>query len=322
LLDAEGNLLTPELCPIQRALAGQSVNDFDITIVERERTRVVSVDVRPFLRSGGKVDGAIMTLRDVTIRKQIEIALKRGRDEAVAESEAKSRFLATVSHEFRTPMAGIIGLVELIQATTAENETKFLCKNAMDSCKRLLQILNDLVEASSLQAGTVNLQPRFFSVRPVIGDLAQLARREAEAKGIQVISRVSPNVPPEVCGDEYRIRQILSNLLFNAVKFTKQGQITLEVEALNHSESSTTLRFSVQDTGIGISATHKPRLFQPFMQAENSTKRIHGGTGLGLNICKTLVDLMGGEIGVESEPDEGSLFWFSVPFGTALCLTR
>lgn len=304
LLDSDGNPLTAESCPIQRALAGQSITDFEITVLEQDKSRVLSADVRPFLRSGGKVDGAVMTLRDVTIRKQIELALKRGRDEAIAENEARSLFLDTVSHEFRTPMAGIIGLVELISLTSAESDTQFLSKNALTSCKRLLQILNDLVEASSLKFGQISLQPRFFPVRPVIGDLVQVADR----KGLTILPRVADDVPADVCGDEYRVRQILSNLLFNAVKFTNAGQIVVEVATLTQTETCSTLKFTVRDTGIGISKEQKSKLFYPFSQAEDSTKRIYGGTGLGLSISKNLVELMGGKLVLKASPSTARHF--------------
>lgn len=247
--------------------------------------------------------------------------LRLARDEAVAANEAKSRFLSTVSHEVRTPMAGVIGMVEMLHISAQDEQTRSMSKVTFESCKRLLQILNDLLDASKLQAGAVKLEYRYFSVRPILGDIVQLVSVEATKKSLEITSRVAPDVPEIVCGDELRVRQILQNLAFNAVKFTKHGHVEIWVELLKKESDKTTLKFSVTDSGIGISDEQQKKVFEPFVQADDSTTRVYGGTGLGLSISRTLVDLMEGEIGVESKINEGSTFWVVIPFRDDLCQT-
>ncbi|PWT95839.1 MAG: hypothetical protein C5B53_10825 [Candidatus Melainabacteria bacterium] len=263
--------------------------------------------------------GFAKVTRDLTERKQAEEALRQARDEALEASEAKSRFLSTVSHEVRTPMAGIIGIVELICASAASDDVRELARAAMDSCKRLLQILNDVLDASKLNAGAITLENRSFAVRPIIGDLVQLASPEASKKKLQITAHVAENVPQLLCGDELRVRQILQNLVFNAVKFTAQGQIKISVELVGKDDAGCTLKFIVADTGIGISEEQQKKIFEPFQQATDSTTRVYGGTGLGLSICRTLTDLMNGELGVKSQINEGSTFWVVIRFGDELC---
>jgi PAS domain S-box-containing protein len=248
--------------------------------------------------------------------------LRAARDEAISANEAKARFLSTVSHEVRTPMAGVIGLVELIATSPIEPSLKQLADAALDSCRRLLQILNDLLDASKLNAGKVTLEHRFFAIRPVIGDVVQLVDPEATKKGLKVTCSIADECPDLVCGDELRVRQILQNLVFNAVKFTDAGQVSICVSCVGTRDAITTLRLSVTDTGIGITNEQQGRLFEPFTQAAESTSRIYGGTGLGLSICRTLVELMGGEIGVESDFGKGASFWVQIPFDEKLCRTQ
>ncbi len=245
--------------------------------------------------------------------------LQEARDQAIAANEAKTRFLSTVSHEVRTPMAGVIGLVELIHASAIEPPIKTMANTALDSCKRLLQILNDLLDASKLQAGKVDLEYRSFSIRPIIGDVVQLVTPEASKKGLSITSTVGADVPNTLCGDELRVRQILQNLMFNAVKFTEKGEVHVQVDFVAKDSTRTAVKLSVSDTGIGLTEEQKKKLFEPFVQGADSTTRVHGGTGLGLHICRTLTELMRGEIGVDSEPGNGSTFWVLIPFDDSLC---
>lgn len=268
----------------------------------------------------GKLIGYAKVVRDLSERKQAEQereenarVLAEKNDQLQAALEAKNRFLSTVSHEVRTPMAGVIGLIEILKLSVADAEAVKLCETAYEACKRLLQILNDLLDASRLQAGALTLENRTFAIRPVIGDIVQLTASEAEKKHLSVLSRVEPDVPDLIEGDELRVRQVLLNLMFNAIKFTGQGEISLQVKSLQTDDKVRAIEFSITDTGIGISEEQQKRLFEPFTQADDSTARVYGGTGLGLSICKTLVELMGGTIGLKSEPGKGSTFWFCIP---------
>ncbi len=260
-------------------------------------------------------------LQQRMVSQGLEAAVRERTLELESALQSKSRFLATVSHEVRTPMAGVMGLIELIAQSSSDQEIRQLADTAFASSQRLLQILNDLLDASKLQAGKVSLESRYFAIRPAIGDAVQLVRTESDKKQVNVSSMVASDVPELVCGDELRVRQILLNLMFNAVKFTEQGQIQIAVTVRKKTPEVTELRFTVQDTGIGISEEQQMKLFRPFEQLQDSTSRIFGGTGLGLSICQTLAELMHGEIGVASEPGKGSTFWVNIPFRADACRT-
>lgn len=306
----------PEDLPIARALRGEVINDFEFIWGKK----VVAVSARAIRESDGSISGSVATIRDITVRKQAEREIERARDEAIAASQAKSRFLANVSHEVRTPMAGVMGLVELIACDTQSgDDIHDMAVTALDSCQQLHRILSNLLDASSLQAGAVSLDNRKFSVRPVVGDVVQLASPEALQKHLELTSYVAENVPEFVWGDEFRVRQILQNLVFNALKFTERGKISISIDLLTKDATASRLRFCVADTGIGIPEEQQKKIFEPFAQAEDSTTRVYGGSGLGLSISQALVNLMEGEIGFESKINQGSTFWVVIPFGDDLC---
>ncbi|CAN5335347.1 hypothetical protein BH11CYA1_BH11CYA1_13980 [soil metagenome] len=247
------------------------------------------------------------------------VELLAAKDLAEQALETKSRFLSTLSHEVRTPMTGVIGAVELINFSAKDKEMKELSGLALESCKRLLQILNDLLDASKLQAGALTIEHREFDLRTLVNDIVHLALPEADKKKIALKSTIEQGVPDSVCGDALRVRQILQNFLSNAIKFTAKGSVAVAVGIAKETSDGIVLKFSVTDSGIGISEVHWSKLFEPFVQAEDSTARIYGGTGLGLHICKTLTELMDGEIGFESKSGQGSTFWCTIPFRDNLC---
>jgi signal transduction histidine kinase len=230
--------------------------------------------------------------------------------------EVKSRFLSTISHEVRTPMAAIIGMTEILSTEDLGEDNNKVLRNIFDSSKRLLQLLNNLLEAARMGSGELNLENRNFPIRAVIGDVRQLIGAEAHRKLLRVTGNVDAQIPEYVYGDELKLRQILLNLAHNAVKFTEAGIVDISTELTIKTKEALTLRFSIIDTGIGIKPGDKEKLFQPFVQAEESTKRLYGGSGLGLSISKQLVELMGGTIGFDSEPGKGSKFWFDITFKT------
>lgn len=246
-----------------------------------------------------------------------ETVLRSARDKAIEAANEKTRFLSTVSHEVRTPLASVMGVLELLAHGSSETERE-LAQKGFEESRRLLRIVNNLLDASKLGAGSVKLVNSKLAIKALLGDVVQLWLPEATKNNVFISSRCAADVPEYVYGDELRLRQILSNLVSNAVKFTADGQVQVACELLNQPNTGCDLiRFTVEDTGIGMSDEQQESLFQPFIQAEDSTKRINGGVGLGLSICKYLIDLMGGRIWVQSCPGRGSRFWCDIPFSQA-----
>ncbi|MCX7111645.1 MAG: ATP-binding protein [Proteobacteria bacterium] len=265
-------------------------------------------------RQGLRVMGFVS---DITERKRIEEALAQARDQALESSRLKSEFLATMSHEIRTPMNSIIGITDLLMETGLEGEQIKLATLVQESGKALLNIINDILDTSKIEAGKLQLEWIDFDLRSEIEVVTAMMHPKAQEKELPLTVYVEPGVPTRLHGDPGRLRQILLNLLSNAIKFTSQGGVFLHVALARPVDQKAGIRFSVEDTGIGIPAAVMGSLFQAFTQADGSTTRKFGGTGLGLAISRNLVELMGGQIGVESKEGAGSTFWFVLPGNVA-----
>ncbi|MDQ3980563.1 MAG: response regulator [Actinomycetota bacterium] len=251
-------------------------------------------------------------VRDMSQQKATEEALASARDQAVEASRMKSEFLANMSHEIRTPMNAVIGLTGLLLDTTQDDTQRKYTEGVRSAGEGLLSIINGILDFSKIEAGKIELEQVDLDLRELVEESVGLLAGPAAAKGIELAAWCYPNLPTAVRGDPVRLRQILVNLVGNAVKFTEQGEVVVQARPLQVDDTSVVVRFDVIDTGIGIDAASYDRLFVSFSQADTSTTRRYGGTGLGLALVKRLVDLMGGEVGVESELDRGSTFWFSV----------
>ncbi|HWN67661.1 MAG TPA: ATP-binding protein, partial [Haliangium sp.] len=251
--------------------------------------------------------------RDLQARDRARAELVQAMEAAQTASRAKSQFLANMSHEIRTPMNGVLGMLGmLLDGELGETEREYAV-TAQSSARSLLDVINDILDLSRVEAGRLELEPVPFDLRAVIEDVVDQAAVQARGKPVEILARYLPEVPSRLVGDEGRIRQILVNLVGNAVKFTSRGHIVVAVADRGEHKGAVTLELSVEDTGVGIPAEAQQLIFEKFQQADGSTTRRYGGSGLGLAIVRELVALMGGRVGVDSEPGKGSRFWITLP---------
>lgn len=270
------------------------------------RCRVASRD------ADGKPARLLVLHRDISEQKRAEAALLRAKEEAETANRARGAFLANMSHEIRTPMNAVLGMTELALDTPLDDVQRGYLTTVKSSAEALLTIINDVLDLSKIEAGKVDLETVVFPLRTTLGDTIRALAVSAHHKGLEMLLDVAPDVPDRLFGDPTRLRQVLANLVGNAIKFTEQGEVLVSVSVLRRSEMSLYLQFAVRDTGIGIAAGHHEQIFDAFVQADASTARRFGGTGLGLAISNRLVKLMDGQLWLESEPGKGSTFYFTL----------
>ncbi|MBF0498445.1 MAG: PAS domain S-box protein, partial [Deltaproteobacteria bacterium] len=300
---------------IERMKRGESVHSFETRRLTRSgETLDISISAALFHDRTGTLIGNVATLQDITERKQFQEELRRAKDKAEEATRAKGEFLARMSHEIRTPMNAIIGMCHLaLQTELTAKQQDYLRKTKM-AANTLLGIINDILDFSKIEAGKLDLEEVDFNLEEVLESLSNLVTQKSSEKGLELFFKTSPDVPYYLVGDPLRLGQVLTNLANNAVKFTESGEIIIYTELLKEETDQVTLRFSIKDTGIGLTQEQIDKLFQSFSQADGSTTRQYGGTGLGLSISQRLVELMGGRIWVSSQPGQGSTFFFTAEF--------
>jgi two-component system sensor histidine kinase/response regulator len=296
-------------------------HEYWVTYPDGQRV-LFETKISPLWDEAGRACGVTGVSRNVTERRQAEEEVRRAKETAEEATRMKSDFLANMSHEIRTPMNAIIGLSHLVLKTDLTARQRDYIAKVQSSGQHLLGVINDILDFSKVEAGKLDLEHTEFPLEKLLDNTANLISEKCHAKGLELVFEVAPDVPPNLLGDSLRLGQILLNYANNAVKFTDKGEIIIAVRASERTDKDVLLHFRVQDTGIGLTSEQMSRLFQSFSQADASTTRRFGGTGLGLAICKRLADLMGGEVGVESEPGKGSTFWFSARLGIGAATRR
>jgi len=299
---------------MQRLMAGEKFS-YDARAMTRSGTAIdIQVAVAPLLDQANQWIGSISVARDVTQHKRSEEALRLAREAAESANHAKSSFLARMSHEIRTPMNGVLGMTELLLETGLTSAQRKYAETVQRSGQNLLGIINDLLDFSKIEAGKLELENVDMDLRRTLEDVVDLLAERARAKGLELACSIPANLATHVKGDPLRLGQVLTNLVGNAIKFTEQGSVVIRVAGLEETAHNVTLRFEVSDTGAGISAAAQSHIFEEFAQGDGSTTRKHGGSGLGLAISRQLVEMMGGNIYVESVLGTGSTFWFTSRF--------
>ena len=286
-------------------------------VTVHQGTRILHTRKIPIFNAQGQPEYLLGISEDITERKQDEEALRKAKEAAEAASVSKSQFLANMSHEIRTPMNGVLGMAELLLATPLTDKQRHLVDSVHRSGTALLSIINSILDFSKVEAGKLELEQVEFELRETIEEAVDLFTDPAERKGLNLTCFLPTEIPDRAVGDPARLRQVLLNLVGNAVKFTKRGEVTVWLHLLAQDARTLTLKCAVTDTGIGIHLQAQAGLFTAFSQADGSTTRQFGGTGLGLAIVKQLVQLMGGKVGIASRPGQGSTFWFTVQLGCA-----
>ena len=296
---------------------------YEISLQRPDGTLVPCLfNATPFLNEAGAKKGSFALVTDITERKQAEEQMRRAREMAEEATRMKSDFLANMSHEIRTPMNAVIGMAHLALQTELSPKQADYVKKIQRSAHSLLGIINDILDFSKIEAGKMHMESVDFGLDEVLDNVSTVVAVKAHEKDLEFLMDTASDVPAALVGDPLRLGQVLINLCNNAVKFTESGEIVVSTKVTLKEEVSVTLRFCVRDTGVGLTEAQKGRLFEAFGQADTSTTRKYGGTGLGLTISKRLVHMMGGDIWVESEPGEGSEFIFTATFGLARKVTR